>query len=301
MNETPMVVETRDLVKVYGDGVQVRALDGVNLCVRRGEFVAIVGPSGSGKSTLLHLIGALDRPTSGQVIINGTPLSKVRDVDAFRSRTVGFVFQTHNLIPTLNALENVMVPMYESALHARKRHRRAQELLEIVGLGKRTHSLPNMLSGGERQRVAIARALANQPALILADEPTGNLDTKNTADIMKLLVELNRTQGTTFIIVTHNHEVARVTQRVITLRDGKIQSDVRLQSEIESDLYDLKMSALGQAILKKIAEDAARGGNPPLDENELNARFTRLILHLTASNPPETPVQSSVTVPREFA
>ncbi|MBI4672930.1 MAG: ABC transporter ATP-binding protein [Chloroflexi bacterium] len=249
MSENPIVVETRDLTKVYGDGDQVRALDGVNLIVRRSEFVSIVGPSGSGKSTLLNVLGALDRPTRGEVLINGTSLSQVRDIDHFRSRTVGFVFQTHNLIPTLTALENVMVPMYETVLHARKRHKRARELLELVGLEKRAQHLPNMLSGGERQRVAIARALANEPALILADEPTGNLDTKNTAETMKLLTELNRTRQTTFIIVTHNHEVARVTQRVITLRDGKIQSDVALKNEIESDLYDLKVSALGQAIL----------------------------------------------------
>lgn len=249
MNEQPIVVETRNLVKVYGDGAQVRALDDVNLIVRKGEFVAIVGPSGSGKSSLLNEIGALDRPTGGDVIINGSSLSKVRDIDHFRSRTVGFVFQTHNLIPTLTALENVTVPMYETALSARKRHKRAQELLTLVGLEQRAQHLPNMLSGGERQRVAIARALANEPALILADEPTGNLDTKNTADIMKLLTELNRVQGTTFIVVTHNHEVARVTQRVVTLRDGKISSDVRLENEIASDLYDLKVSALGQAIL----------------------------------------------------
>lgn len=249
MSEQPIVVETRALVKVYGDGVQVRALDEVNLQVRRGEFVSIVGPSGSGKSTLLNLVGALDRPTSGEIIINGSPLSKVHDIDRFRSQTVGFVFQTHNLIPTLTALENVMVPMYESFLHARKRHKRAMELIALVGLEKRAQHLPNMLSGGERQRVAIARALANEPALILADEPTGNLDTTNTHEVMKLLTELNRTQHVTFIIVTHNHEVARLTQRVITLRDGKIASDVRLQNEIESDLYDLKVSALGKALL----------------------------------------------------
>ena len=255
MSEQNFVVETRALTKVYGDGVQVRALDGVNLQVARGEFVSIVGPSGSGKSTLLNLIGALDRPTSGEVRINGSSLARVHDVDHFRSRMVGFVFQTHNLIPTLTAAENVMVPMYESFLHASKRRQRAQELLALVGLEGRAHHLPNMLSGGERQRVAIARALANQPALILGDEPTGNLDSKTTADIMNLLRELNRVQQTTFIIVTHNHEVARLTQRVITLRDGKLLSDVRLRNEIESDLYDLKVSALGRALLQ--GEDLA--------------------------------------------
>lgn len=243
------VVETRDLIKIYGDGAEVRALDGVNLRVEAGEFISIVGPSGSGKSTLLNLLGALDRPTSGEICINGKPLSKVRDIDRFRSQTVGFVFQTHNLIPTLTASENVQVPMYELERWGRKRRARANELLELVGLGARKDFLPNKLSGGERQRIAIARALVNRPALLLADEPTGNLDSKNTSDIMKLLAELNQLQGTTLIIVTHNHEVARATRRVITLRDGKIQRDVTLTSEIEGDLYDLKSSTLGQTIL----------------------------------------------------
>jgi len=248
-NECP-VVETRDLTKIYGDGAQIRALDGVNLTVRAGEFVSIVGPSGSGKSTLLNLIGTLDRPTRGEILISGKPLSQVRDLDQFRSRTVGFVFQTHNLIPTLTACENVEVPLYEAERRGGKRQARARELLELVGLRERMDFLPAQLSGGERQRVAIARALANHPALLLADEPTGNLDSKNTADIMRLLAELNRTRGTTLLIVTHNHEVARATRRVITLRDGKIQHDVRLENEIQGDLYDLKSSALGKAILE---------------------------------------------------
>jgi ABC-type lipoprotein export system ATPase subunit len=245
-----IVVETRNLTKIYGDGADVRALDGVNLIVRAGELLSIVGPSGSGKSTLLNLVGALDRPTSGEVIINSTPLTKVRNLDRFRSQTVGFVFQTHNLIPTLTGRENVEVPMYESGLNGGKRRARAKELLELVGLGQRMNFLPNQMSGGERQRVAVARALANHPAIILADEPTGNLDSANTAEIMALLSELNRSQGTTLIVVTHNHEVARATRRVITLRDGKIQSDVAVKSAFESDLIDFKSSALGQAILQ---------------------------------------------------
>jgi putative ABC transport system ATP-binding protein len=261
MAEQPIVVETRDLTKIYGDGAEVRALDGVNLVVRAGEFVAIVGPSGSGKSTLLNLLGALDRPTSGEVSINGTSLSRVRDLDRFRSHTVGFVFQTHNLIPTLTARENVEVPMYESALREGKRRARAHELLALVGLAARLNFLPNQLSGGERQRVAIARALVNQPTLVLGDEPTGNLDSKNTAEIMNLLSELNATQGTTLIVVTHNHEVARATRRIITLRDGKIQKDIAIASAYQSDLYDLKSSALGQAIL--------RGENVPEDLREI--------------------------------
>jgi ABC-type lipoprotein export system ATPase subunit len=245
----PVVVETRDLMKVYSNGYEVRALNGVSLTVREGEFVAIVGPSGSGKSTLLNMIGALDRPTSGEVVINGTRLTEVRDVDRFRSETVGFVFQTHNLIPTLTAQENVEVPMYESGLSGSKRRERARELLTLVGLDTHLDRLPSQLSGGERQRVAVARSLANRPAIVLADEPTGNLDSKNTEDIINLMAELNATQGATLIVVTHNHEVARATRRVITFRDGKVQSDIAVGTPFESDLADWKNSALGQAIL----------------------------------------------------
>jgi ABC-type lipoprotein export system ATPase subunit len=250
MTDSAIVVETRGLTKIYGDGAEVRALDGVDLVVHAGELIAIVGPSGSGKSTLLHMLGALDRPTAGEVIVNGCSLAQVRDLDRFRSRTIGFIFQTHNLIPTLTARENVEVPLYETSLIRAARRARADELLGLVGLSKRADFLPNQLSGGERQRVAIARALANRPAILLADVPTGNLDTQNTVDIMALLSDLNRTQGTTSIIVTHNHEVAQVTRRVITLRDGKIQSDVAVRSEFESELLDFKSSALGRAILR---------------------------------------------------
>jgi ABC-type lipoprotein export system ATPase subunit len=245
---TKPVVETHKLTKMYGDGTDVKALDAVDLEVNAGEFVAIVGPSGSGKSTLLNLLGALDRPTSGEVIINGTPLSKVRNLDKFRSHTVGFVFQMHNLIPALTALENVEVPLHASMWNPIQRKHRAEQLLDLVHLSHRRHYLPGQMSGGERQRVAIARALANHPALVLADEPTGNLDTQNTADIMKLLQEINATQGATIIAVTHNHEVASATGRVITLRDGRIHSDVRVGSAFDRDLIDLKNSSLGRAI-----------------------------------------------------
>jgi len=246
---TATIVETQNLTKVYGNGYQVHALDGVSLCVYAGEFVAIVGPSGSGKSTLLNMIGALDRPTSGEVIINGTPLSKVRDLDRFRSETIGFVFQTHNLIPTLTALENVETPTHELRLRGRERRRRAEDILRLVGLGERMTFLPAQLSGGERQRVAIARALVNRPAIVLADEPTGMLDSHTTQDIMDLLTQLNQSQGTTIIVVTHNHEVARATRRVVTFRDGRIQDDVALKNAFDSDLYDLKASSLGHALL----------------------------------------------------
>ena len=250
MTQALPVVQTINLTKIYGDGADVNALNGVNLTVNAGEFVAIVGPSGSGKSTLLNLLGALDRPTRGEVVVNGAPLSKVRNLDRFRSQTIGFIFQMHNLIPTLTALENVEVPMAETKLSGRRRRERARELLTLVGLDKRMHYLPNKMSGGERQRVAIARALANHPAILLADEPTGNLDSKTTAETMALLSDLNQTQGTTLIVVTHNAQVAHAARRIITLRDGQIQSDIPIQTELERDLIDLKHSALGQAILQ---------------------------------------------------
>lgn len=281
MATSDAIVETRELTKLYGDGTQVRALDGVNLVVGRGEFVAIVGPSGSGKSTLLNLIGALDRPTSGDIIIDGKSLSQVRDLDRFRSQTVGFVFQTHNLIPTLTARENVEIPLYESTLSEGKRRARAGELLNLVGLGKRMHFLPNQLSGGERQRVAIARALANHPAIVLADEPTGNLDSKNTTEILGLVSELNRTQGTTCIVVTHNHEVARATRRIITLRDGRIQRDIAITSAFDGDLYDLKSSALGQAIKDRIIREVRDQGGGAPTEADTDEKFSELILGLT--------------------
>ena len=244
------VVETHHLVKVYGDGAEVRALDDVTFSVQPGEFVAIVGPSGAGKSTLLHLLGALDRPTSGDVIISGASLARVRDLDHFRSQTIGFVFQMHNLIPTLTAAENVEVPMAEVRLSGRQKRERARELLKLVGLEQRARHLPNKMSGGERQRVAIARALANRPAILLADEPTGNLDSRTTHEIMDLLTELNQNHGTTLIVVTHNPQVAGVARRVITLRDGRIQSDIAFESLYEKDLIDLKHSLLGRALLE---------------------------------------------------
>ena len=250
----PIVVETRNLTKVYGgrshDGEKVYALSAVNLIVRASEFVAIVGPSGSGKTTLLNILGALDRPTSGDVYINGARLAGIRNLDRFRNQTVGFVFQMHNLIPTLTAQENVEVPMHETLWNARARAKRATELLALVGLDKRKHFLPSLMSGGERQRVAIARALANRPALMLADEPTGNLDSYNTAEIMRVLREVNRTHGTTIICVTHNHEVASATDRIITFRDGRIQSDVSVKSAFDRDLVDFKNSLLGRAIVE---------------------------------------------------
>jgi putative ABC transport system ATP-binding protein len=244
-----LVVETKDLTKVYGDGDGVRALDGVSLIIHAGEFVAVMGPSGSGKSTLLNLLGALDRPTGGLCRVAGQDLGKVRDLDGFRSKTVGFVFQLHNLIPTLTSLENVEIPMQEDKQSDDARRSRAKELLALVGLGDRLHFLPGQLSGGQRQRVAIARALANHPTIILADEPTGNLDSKSTDEIMDLLRELNREHGTTFIVVTHNPAVARSADRIVTVRDGKIRRDEKIGNVYLEDLREFKESALGHAIM----------------------------------------------------
>jgi putative ABC transport system ATP-binding protein len=247
--ENEIIAETRDLIKVYGDGAQVRALDGVNLRVARGEFISVMGPSGSGKSTLLNMLGALDRPTSGQVLVNGEDLATVRNLDAFRARTVGFVFQLHNLIPTLTARENVAVPMMGQPVDRGERRGRTEELLALVGLADRMGHLPNQLSGGERQRVAIARSLANRPALVLADEPTGDLDSQSGADVIGLMNQLNRELGTTFIVVTHDPTVARETERVLVMRDGLIVHEHTVGTPFEEDLATFRRSGLGRAIL----------------------------------------------------
>jgi putative ABC transport system ATP-binding protein len=247
--ENGPIVETRDLTKVYGDGARVRALDGVNMRIAPGEFVSVMGPSGSGKSTLLNMIGALDRPTSGTVMINGEDLAKVRNLDTFRARTVGFIFQLHNLIPTLTARENTEVPMRGQRIGARKRHRRARELLELAGLADRMNHLPNQLSGGERQRVAIARSLANQPTIVLADEPTGNLDSQSGAEIIALMHRLNHELGTTFIVVTHDSAVARQTDRILIMRDGLVVHEHTVGTAFEEDLAAFRRSGLGRAIL----------------------------------------------------
>lgn len=246
---TDYVVETRQLTRIYGNGEnQIRALDGVNLAIARGEFLAVMGPSGSGKSTLLNMIGALDRPTSGQVLVNGQDLATIRDEDTFRARTVGFMFQLHNLIPTLTAKENVELPMVGTSL-TQGRGKRAKELLGLVGLGDRINHLPGQLSGGQRQRVAVARALANNPPLVLADEPTGSLDTNAGQELMSLLYDLNQSQATTFIIVTHDPAVARQTKRVLIMADGKIVREDIIGSPLEEDFKMWQHSDLGQSIL----------------------------------------------------
>jgi len=243
------LIRTINLTKIYGAGeAAVRALDGVNLTVAAGEFLAVMGPSGCGKSTLLNMLGALDQPTAGEVWVAGENLARLKNVDAFRAKTVGFVFQLHNLLPTLSAQENVEVPM-QGQLSAGKRRARAKMLLEMVGLGGRGGALPGQLSGGQRQRVAVARALANGPALILADEPTGSLDTQSGEEVLALLADLNRTQGTTIVVVTHDRRVAQATQRIVRMSDGRIVSDHRLDDPLAEDLRSLADSRLGQAIL----------------------------------------------------
>lgn len=245
MTEPELVVETINLTKLYGDGAEVRALDGVNLQLAHGEYVAVMGPSGSGKSTLLNLIGALDRPTAGTVRVNGQDVAQVKDLDRFRAREIGFVFQLHNLIPTLTATENVEVPMQGIGVPGAQRRERALELLHRVDLGGRVNFLPSQMSGGERQRVAIARALANDPALILADEPTGNLDSTAGTELVSLFARLNREQGKTIIIVTHDPVVALSTQRIITLRDGKVGQDELVSHTYLRELDQIRDTALG--------------------------------------------------------
>ena len=252
-SEQHWIVETRDLTRIYGDGSEIRALDGVSIRIAPGELVAVMGPSGSGKSTLLNLLGALDKPTSGQVFVDGQDLVKIRNKDHFRSHTVGFVFQLHNLLPTLSALENIEVPMM-GQVGGRLRRKRAKELLELVGLPDRLHHLPNQLSGGQRQRVAVARALANNPPLVLADEPTGSLDTVSGQDLLKLLTEINRSQGTTFLLVTHDPAVARQTRRVLVMADGKIVREDIIGSPIEEDLKMWRHSGLGRRIVEGDAD-----------------------------------------------
>jgi len=218
------IIETRDLWKIHPmDGTGVEALRGVNLAVEPGEFVALVGPSGSGKSTLLHLLGAMDTPTRGEVVFEGKNLAAFSDGERtqLRCRQIGFVFQTFNLLPTLTAFQNVELPLRLARVPTRERIPRARELLIQVGLGARTNHLPRQLSGGERQRVAIARALANHPKLLLADEPTGNLDSVTGKEIIALLQEVHRA-GQTIMLVTHNADVAAQANRVLHVRDGVI-------------------------------------------------------------------------------
>jgi putative ABC transport system ATP-binding protein len=221
------MISIRNLTKDYYIGtIVVRALDSVSVDIKKNEYVAIMGPSGSGKSTLMNIIGCLDTPTGGQYILNNTDVSKLEDnqLAEIRNKEIGFVFQTFNLLPRYSAFENVMLPMVYAGKSKTERITRAKEVMESVGLTDRAHHRPNELSGGQRQRVAVARALVNFPSIILADEPTGNLDSKTSVDIMKLLDEIHG-RGNTIILVTHEEDIALHAQRIIRLRDGKIESD----------------------------------------------------------------------------
>lgn len=268
------LIQVRNLVKIYGNGQPLRALDDISFEVQRGEMVAVMGPSGCGKSTLLNMLGALDKPSSGSVHVAGQDLQTIRDVDRFRARTVGFVFQLHNLIPTLNALENIEVPMRGQPLSAAQRHRRAQELLDVVSMSDRAHHFPSQLSGGQRQRVAIARALANRPELILADEPTGNLDSVSGAEVIQLLRDLNAKQRTTILLVTHDHHVAREMQRVLSMHDGRIVSDYAVGDVLTEDLRDLARSTLGERLLQ--GDVQALSGSTFVEDGQLTSDGLRL-------------------------
>jgi putative ABC transport system ATP-binding protein len=227
------VIKAEGITKVYQMGeIEVHALRGVDLHVAPGEIISIMGPSGSGKSTLMNVLGCLDRPTSGSYCLEGEQVADMSDdqLAEIRNRKVGFVFQSFNLLGRQSAISNVELPMRYSGV-TNGRRTRAIEALESVGLGDRVHHRPNELSGGQQQRVAIARALVNNPAIILADEPTGNLDTKSGEEIMKILLDLNREFGTTLIFVTHDPEIADMTQRVVHLRDGLIEHDLKTEQK----------------------------------------------------------------------
>jgi putative ABC transport system ATP-binding protein len=209
--------------KWFDDG-QVQALRGIDLCVQEGEFLAIIGPSGCGKTTLLKLLGALHRPSAGTLLYRGRSIADLRDPASYRAREVGFVFQAFHLLPTFTALENVQMPMLESDLSTSERKRKAKDLLELVGLSNRLNHFPAQLSAGERQRVAIARSLANNPSALLADEPTGNLDSENASRILELMVSLQRKREMTLVLITHDLNIAQFADRIIEMKDGRIVS-----------------------------------------------------------------------------
>jgi putative ABC transport system ATP-binding protein len=224
------VISAKNLVKTYVVGeVKVNALRGVNLEVQRGEFLAVTGPSGSGKSTFMHIVGCLDRPTSGQYFLDGQDVSRMSKdaLAAVRNKKIGFVFQGFNLLSRTSALDNVELPLLYGGggLKTAERHKRATEMLTLVGLGERSDHHPNQLSGGQQQRVAIARALINDPSILLADEPTGNLDTKTSIEVMDIFQRLNRERGITVLLITHEHDIAEYGTRMVAFRDGLVVSD----------------------------------------------------------------------------
>ena len=228
------VVEINNLVKSYENG-HIKALNGIDLTIKEGEFVSIIGPSGSGKSTLLNMLGALDSPDSGSINVAGYDLVDNKKLNEFRAQKIGFVFQLHNLIPNLSVVENIEIPMFTSNLSNKKMRLKALTLLDTVGLKDKASQNPSKLSGGERQRVAIARALANDPSIILADEPTGSLDSKTSNKILKQLIDLHKNENVTLIIVTHDMGVAKLADRIIEVLDGKLvnaDDDSLLKNEI---------------------------------------------------------------------
>jgi putative ABC transport system ATP-binding protein len=264
------VISVRDLVKTYTVGeVIVRALRGANMDVEAGEFVAITGPSGSGKSTLMHILGCLDRPTSGQYFLDGHDVSRMSkdELAVVRNKKIGFVFQGFNLLSRTTALDNVELPLLYNGsgkMKSAERHRRALEALKVVGLGDRAHHFPNQLSGGQQQRVAIARSLINEPSIILADEPTGNLDTRTSIEVMDIFQRLNREHGITIILITHEMDIAEHGTRFIRFRDGKIQIDEKIakRRDAAQELAALPPpdEELDAAVVKADPASAEHGG-----------------------------------------
>jgi putative ABC transport system ATP-binding protein len=251
----PPLIQIEDLWKIYRTGeIELAALKGIDLSIERGEFVAVMGPSGSGKSTMMHIIGCLDRPTRGRYLLEGVKVGELESNDRarIRSQKVGFVFQGFNLLHRTTAIENVELPILYNGLPARERAERAGEALGRVGLGDRRYHYPNQLSGGQQQRVAIARALVMRPPLILADEPTGNLDTRTSIEIMAIFQELNR-DGITVLVVTHEPDIARYASRIITFRDGMIRSDRSVSDHADA----------GEVLARQRAESSKEGGADP--------------------------------------
>jgi len=245
MPERAPLLALEDVTKVYRMGdVEVRALRGVSLQVQQGEFVAIMGSSGSGKSTLMNIVGCLDRPSAGRYLLNGQDVSRLgrNELAEIRNRTLGFVFQTFNLLSRTSAMENVELPLLYGGVSTKERHRRAQEALTRVGLGDRLEHHPNQMSGGQQQRVAIARALVSNPKVILADEPTGNLDSRTSIEIMALFQELWRS-GITLVLVTHEPDIAAYASRVLVVKDGRVQSDKKQEPEIARPLPEEEATA----------------------------------------------------------
>lgn len=239
------LIEARDVVKKYRIGSEIiTALDGINLSIERGEFVAILGTSGCGKSTLLNMLSGLERPTKGDVIVNGVKINKVseKNMSRFRAKEMGFIFQQYNLIPALTALENVMLPLTIQGVSKKARIKRSKDILVKLGLGKRLHNKPSQMSGGQQQRVSIARSLVSNPKIIFADEPTGNLDSKTTMEILEFMQEIVREEGKTLIMVSHDMEVAMYAGRIVHMLDGKITSI----EEIAENINKLKTQTEGE-------------------------------------------------------